>query len=129
VTCGASEVCVAGACKDKCSGAVCPGKASCVDGKCQPPLADADPTGMGGSNVGGGFPLDPFPMAGTLSISGMGGSAGGSKSNPGSPNGPILKSGEMATGCGCRVGASGPGQLTWLVLGALGLIGLRRRRR
>jgi MYXO-CTERM domain-containing protein len=128
MTCGAAQLCVAGTCQDKCSGAACPGKASCVDGKCQPPLA-LDPTGMAGSNVGGAFSLDPLPTAGTLNIAGLGGT-GGSSSNPEAPNGnPILKSGESATGCNCRVGvAPGSARWGWLSLAALTLLGRRRRR-
>ncbi len=121
-TCAAGQVCAAGECKDPCGGAVCPGKAACVDGQCQAPSADMDPTGSGGSDVGGSIQVE---FGGSLSFSG-GGSTG--KGSNGATR-PILKSGETATGCNCRVGGKKPSSgLAWLATG-LGLIALARRRK
>jgi MYXO-CTERM domain-containing protein len=127
LSCLAGQVCVQGACKDACAGAVCPGKAACVDGQCLPPSADMNPTGNGGTNVGGNIPIDPI-TAGTLSFSG--GGASGSKLGASDVGRPVLKSGETATGCNCRVGRapSGSSALVWLVAG-LGAVALRRRGR
>lgn len=126
LNCAASQTCVMGVCQEKCMGAVCPGKAACVDGKCQAPMADEDPSG-GSSNVGGGFPLDPLPTAGALNLSGTGGGSAGSQSN-GNSNGPILKSGETATGCSCRVGgAPASSRLAWFTLLGVAALALRRR--
>ena len=128
VTCPAGQVCVqGGTCKESCEGAVCPGKAACVDGQCQAPLADM-PTGSGGTDAGGSINFD---HAGTLSFAGSGG-ANASPGTSGSTNnaaGPILKSGETATGCNCKVAAAPRSSAwVWLVAG-LGLAALGRRRR
>lgn len=121
-TCAAGQVCAAGECKDPCGGAVCPGKAACVDGQCQAPSADMNPTGSGGSDVGGSIQVE---FGGSLSISG-GGSTG--KVRNGATR-PILKSGETATGCNCTVGGEKRSSgLAWLAAG-LGLAALARRRK
>jgi MYXO-CTERM domain-containing protein len=128
-TCEAGQVCVAGGtCKDACDGAVCPGGAGCVDGKCLPPLADM-PNGNGGTSSGGGIMVD---FGGSLTLAGAGGTTAtgtaGKTGNNGAP-GPILKSGETATGCNCRVGGEKPASgLAWFAA-ALGLAALVRRRK
>jgi MYXO-CTERM domain-containing protein len=128
-TCLAGQVCVdGGSCKDACEGAVCPGKAACVDGQCLAPAADMNPTGSGGSDVGGNIMVE---LGGSLSFSGNGGATSTPAAGKATDNDarPILKSGETATGCNCKIGTtprptSGQWLLTALALGAFA----RRRR-
>ena len=127
-TCQAGQVCVKGTCTDACQGAVCPGKAACVDGKCAAPVADMNPTGTGGSDVGGNIQIDP--IGGGISFAG-GGASGGAKGGTNSvlPH-QINKDGSNAAGCNCRIGADEQrsSRLAWLAAAALGLAVLRRRR-
>jgi MYXO-CTERM domain-containing protein len=131
LTCQPGEVCVAGACKDACVGAACPGGAACVMGQCQSPVVMPDQPGTGGTDAVGGNPV--IVIAGSLNLSGSGGASGGKAPvvDPGNPTPhPILKSGEGATGCNCRM-ASTPAssRLVWLAAAALGVAAVRRRRR
>jgi MYXO-CTERM domain-containing protein len=129
LTCQAGQVCAMGACQDACQGAVCPGNAACVDGKCQAPMGDIDP-GTGGT--GGTGDLPPIITGGTVGTAAGSSSGGtGATQNPGTGNtGPIDKSAGAATGCNCR-SAGGPQTSGWVALGALGLaaalVGRRRR--
>jgi MYXO-CTERM domain-containing protein len=131
-TCLAGQVCEAGACIDACNGAVCPGKAACVDGKCQSPVADDNTMTTGGT--GGSDPGIVISSAGSLTLPPPGGAAasGGTASViPGKNNGaPVLKSGAGAAGCSCRIGAEqSSSRLALFGLGALALAALRRRKR
>jgi MYXO-CTERM domain-containing protein len=130
LTCQAGQVCAKGACQDACQGAVCPGNAACVDGKCQAPMGDMEP-GTGGT--GGSIDSPPIITSGTTgtgATSSVGGS-GGSAQNPGTgPKGPISKNVDDATGCNCR-SAGGTTSSPWAAALAVGLgallVGRRRR--
>ena len=87
------------------------------------------PGNNGGTSIGGGIMVE---LGGALSFAGAGGTTAtgtsGKTGNSGAP-GPILKSGETATGCNCRVGGEKPASgLAWLTA-ALGLAALARRRK
>ena len=116
--CTAHQACVMGACQDKCLGAVCPDKGSCVNGECQP--GTKDETGGAG---GGGGTLPPLMTAGALSFSGTGGAAGGSN------GGGLIGNDAEAAGCACRVGRPPSSRFPWLGVAALGALVRRRRRR
>jgi MYXO-CTERM domain-containing protein len=128
LTCQPGQICVKGTRTDACQGVVCPGKAACVDGMCQSPLAEQDPNGTGGSNsVGGGIVIGP--TAGALSFSDGGASSSAGTGGNSSSLQPILKSGDTATGCNCRAaGEKSSSPLAWLAAAVLAVAALRRRR-
>jgi len=117
VICSAGEYCAAGACHDSCEGAVCPPGQRCEVGECvegPPPGADA---GVPSDTDAGDIPgFDAGDIGG--------GDAGAA------PDGGRVSRGRPAdAGCGCSVPVA-RALPTWAwVLGVLGLVGLRWRRR
>jgi MYXO-CTERM domain-containing protein len=115
--CPSGQHCSAGSCVSNCDGAVCPGGAPCVDGKCQVP-GTTGPTDAGfdsGTGGSGGSPL----LDGGPNADGAAGAGNGSSVYSPDDNG----------GCGCHVPASrSQGGLAALALSLLGLLLARRKR-
>jgi hypothetical protein len=129
VTCNPpSTVCVKGACQDGCQDVVCPAGQGCSEGQCAipdggiifpHPDAGVPTTGTGGSSSGTGG------RGGSTGTGGIATGAGGSSTSTGGAGGP--HEGGVAS-CSCDV-SNGPGAGGFaLLLAALGVASLRRRR-
>ena len=141
--CEPGRVCLGGECTDNpCDGIQCPANQRCevVDGTAQcvadwnrgeNPEADM---GMGGGADGGAVPADAgmdTPDSGDDPIEVDGGEPepnqdGGTNGGGGSSG---TDDGDGASGCSCDVGGDAPAPLSWLLVGLLGLSGVRIRRR
>jgi Domain of unknown function (DUF4114) len=121
VMCPQGSTCVDGQCTDACAGVVCPGGGQCVNGACQ--MAAGGGASVGGS--GGGLDL-----GGGLNF---GGGPNGTGNGNGTGNNGAGSSGRgrvsQAPGCACEVIGGAPGGGVALLLSAVGLAGLARRRR
>jgi hypothetical protein len=123
VACPEGQVCQAGACVDACNNVICPGGATCENGFCGDPLPGYVPQDLSGT--GAASSLEPG-TGGQLLHTGTGGSSNASSSGADAS----AAAPAPAPGCGCRTARTGRLlAIPSLILVALALRGLRRRRR
>jgi len=118
-TCGATEVCVGGACVDKCMGAICPHGQECKAGACVDlPKADGGVIFVPNYDAG---------LSGAAGTGGLGTGSAGSTSSTGSAGSSGQKV-SPSNGCRCDAGPGAPGA-GWLTLLACAFLLARRRSR
>ncbi len=129
-TCGEGQVCLSGACRDACEGAVCPGNAECVLGQCGEPLPGSGPGGGDASGGSGGqIIIGPTGSGGPPPIPRPPPRGGRGRGPPPPPTNRPPR-GRAGSGSSCQFSGTGAGQglLGMGLLAAAGFAWRRRRR-